>query len=358
MDKSIAQSLVPVETGHGFTGEQIEIIKNSVAKGVSDQELAYFLEVCRSTGLNPLHRQIYAIMRSGKMTIQTGIDGYRLLAHRSRRHVGTDDAVYDTETAAHPNKATVTVYKWVAGQRCAYTATARWKEYVQESSPMWNKMPYLMLAKVAESLALRKAFPAETSGLYTDEEMMQADRVDNSAPAQIAAPVITEVIEEAQTRLLEMTPEQIEDTIARAQATYPGNRTNALPEPTPIRKHKTERPEAPAKSIEQLEQELKARALGLGLTEEQYDKSREHHGTYAATEEALNVYEARQRHIQQAILTSDQRQKIRRMAAPLMLPDGELSEICAQHGNDFEQIMKDLGQLVDQAGVAASRRNH
>jgi phage recombination protein Bet len=185
-------------TPSSFTPQQIEIIKNSVAKGVSDQELDFFLEVCRSTGLNPLHRQIYAIMRSSKgkdgkysehMTIQTGIDGYRLLAHRSGRHAGTDDAIYDTETETHPNKATVTVYKMVRGVRCPFTATARWSEY-KHSSPMWSKMPYLMLAKVAEALALRKAFPAETSGLYTDEEMMQADNAPEPAPRQIAAPVL------------------------------------------------------------------------------------------------------------------------------------------------------------------------
>ena len=212
---STALAITAPRDAAGFTPEQIDIIKNSVAKGVSDQELAYFLEVCRSTGLNPLHRQIYAIVRSGKMTIQTGIDGYRLLASRSRRHAGTDDAVYDTEDQPHPSKATVTVYRLTGGQRCAYTATARWSEYNQENSQMWHKMPYLLLGKCAEALALRKAFPAETSGIYTDDEMMQADN-----PPPLPAPVtamtplpailppnavtqrmVAEVIEEAQTRL-------------------------------------------------------------------------------------------------------------------------------------------------------------
>lgn len=82
--------------------------------------------------------------------------------------------------SAHPNKATVTVYRMVSGTRVPFTASARWKEYAQtdkDGNPvaMWKKMPYLMLAKVAEALALRKAFPNDLSGLYTNEEMAQAD---------------------------------------------------------------------------------------------------------------------------------------------------------------------------------------
>jgi hypothetical protein len=90
---------------------------------------------------------------------------------------------------AWPYKASVTVYKMVSGQRCAFSASALWDEYCQlakdgKPTVMWQKMPYLMLAKCAEALALRKAFPAELSGVYTHEEMMQADTEAKAVESQ------------------------------------------------------------------------------------------------------------------------------------------------------------------------------
>jgi len=176
---------------------KIALIKDTVAVGASDLELALFLEVCKATGLNPFQKQIYAIKRSGRMTIQTGIDGYRLIASRTGVHAGTEDAEFETGPDGRPTLARVTVLRFVQGQLARFTATARWSEYAQMTSSgapteMWRKMPHTMLAKCAEALALRKAFPAELSGVYTKEEMMQADaEVITPAPvqpAQLSAP--------------------------------------------------------------------------------------------------------------------------------------------------------------------------
>jgi phage recombination protein Bet len=155
---------------------KIELLSKTIANGAPPLELEMFIGVCNRTGLDPFAKQIYFIKRGDKWSTQTSIDGYRLIADRSGKYAGSDEVVY-IDDGKRPETATVTVYKMLSGQRCPFTATARWSEYYpgDKSGAMWNRMPYLMLGKCAESLALRKAFPAELSGLYTREEMMQAD---------------------------------------------------------------------------------------------------------------------------------------------------------------------------------------
>ncbi len=162
-----------------FTPDQVSLIKRTVANGTTDDELALFLYTAKRTGLDPLVRQIHAVKRGGKMAIQVGVDGFRLVAQRSNSHAGTDDAVFETGDDGVPVMASVTVYKIVQGTRVPFTATARWAEYFPGEAQgfMWKKMPFLMLSKCAECLALRKAFPAELSGVYSPEEMAQAGPV-------------------------------------------------------------------------------------------------------------------------------------------------------------------------------------
>lgn len=172
-----------------FDSGKIDLIRRTVAKDATADELALFLHQCRRTGLDPLARQIYFQKYNSKrhgpqMTIITGIDGYRLVADRTGRYAGNDDPVFDGRVKAKfyqddfeaPAKATVTVWKLVNGVRMPFSASAYWSEYFpgEPSGAMWRKMPHVMLAKCAEALALRKAFPADLSGVYTREEMDQA----------------------------------------------------------------------------------------------------------------------------------------------------------------------------------------
>lgn len=186
-----------------YTPEQIELIKNTVAKGSTNDELQLFMAVAKRSGLDPFTKQIHFVKRrtfnartrqyEDMVAIQTGIDGYRAIAERSGSLAGIDDAVYDSETEQHPNKASVTVYRFLGGERVPFTASARWTEYAQQGKDgytrTWKNMPYLMLAKCAEALALRKAFPNDLSGLYTNEEMAQAD----NEPVKIEAKPVAKV---------------------------------------------------------------------------------------------------------------------------------------------------------------------
>lgn len=182
-----AQEIAPT-----WTREQVELIKRTVANNATDDELNLFMYTAARTGLDPLLRQIHFVKRNtrdgGKATIQTGIDGYRLLADRTGKYAGNDDPVFDDEEK--PRKATVTVYKLVNGVRCPFTATARWDQYFPGDAQgfMWKKMPHLMLGKCAEALALRKAFPAELSGVYTHEEMEQAGPTDTRGFVDVQPP--------------------------------------------------------------------------------------------------------------------------------------------------------------------------
>ena len=141
-------------------------------------DISFFAQYCQRTKLAPLSRQIYAIpKREGSMQILLSIDGYRIIAQRTGEYEGSEtfwcgtDGVWTDVWLNNnpPSAAKVIVYR----KNCkrGVSAVALFKEYANLKSNTWQKMPALMLAKCAESLALRKAFPSDLSGLYTTDEM-------------------------------------------------------------------------------------------------------------------------------------------------------------------------------------------
>jgi phage recombination protein Bet len=168
-----------------FSAERIAIIKKSICPDLTDGEMALFIEVCKRTGLDPFRKQIYAIKRGGKVTHQTSIDGFRVLAQRSGKYAGQlgpfwcgPDGQWREVWLEKDPPAAAKVGVMRVGFVEPVWAVAKFSSYAADN--LWRKMPEVMIAKCAEALALRKAFPEDASGLYTAEEMAQAD---NTEPA-------------------------------------------------------------------------------------------------------------------------------------------------------------------------------
>lgn len=165
------------------------IIPNNCPKSMVDM----FFERCHSTGLKPLDKHLYIIPRKDnrtneiKYSFQTSIDGFRSIAENTGQYFGSSEPLFDgglteyelrAKNVTIPTTATITIEKIIDGKIGKFTATASWESYAVlyngKPSGMWQKFPFLMLAKCAEALALRKAFPMKLSGLYTTDEMQQA----------------------------------------------------------------------------------------------------------------------------------------------------------------------------------------
>jgi phage recombination protein Bet len=162
-------------SGLNFSAEKIQLLKDTVCKGASDSELELFLHVCKHTGLDPFMKQIYSIPRGGQRTIQTSIDGFRLIAERTGRYAPGKESTFVYDEKGSLISSTSWVKKMTAdGTWHEVAATAFMNEF-KGPSPFWTKLPHVMLAKCAEAAALRRAFPAELAGVYAQEEMEQAE---------------------------------------------------------------------------------------------------------------------------------------------------------------------------------------
>jgi phage recombination protein Bet len=171
-----------------WSPEQSQLISSTIAPNCTADELKLFAYACQRTGLDPFSKQIYAIKRGGKLTIQAGIDGLRSIAERSGQLDGSatewcgDDGVWsDVWLGSKPPAAAKTIiYRKGCGH--PFVGVARFQDY-NAGQGLWSKMPSAMLAKCSEALALRKAFPADMSGVYTVDEMEQAETVTVTATA-------------------------------------------------------------------------------------------------------------------------------------------------------------------------------
>ena len=199
-------ALARIAQATGYDTGKIELVKDTIARGASDDELMLFLHLAQRSGLDPFSRQIYLIERRANVNgewkttrqPQTGIDGLRLIADRTDRYAPGRQPSYTYDAAGGLVTATAYVKKFVRGEWHEIAATAHYDEYVQrkkdgQPNQMWAEKPHIMLAKCAEALALRRAFPAEMSGLYTADEIRSgADELPAAPPAN---PITGEIVD-------------------------------------------------------------------------------------------------------------------------------------------------------------------
>src|SRR4029453_10818223 len=117
-----------------ITPDQLELVRTALAKGATDDELKLFLFDCQRQGVHPLDKLIHFTKRSGRYTPITSIDFMRIRAAQTGECAGIDDAVFTGDPKTPAFTASVTVWRLVHEQRCAFTATARWSEYKPEQN--------------------------------------------------------------------------------------------------------------------------------------------------------------------------------------------------------------------------------
>lgn len=179
----------------GWTNEEVDLIRNTVAKGATQNEFMLFLYRCQKMGLDPLKPGLIHFVKYGNNpgTIIVGIDGFRSRAARTGKHKGTQRGVLRD---AKEN----CVGAWAEVYRSDWDKPAREEVSLKEYNAgraQWSKMPETMIKKVAECAALRLAFPDELGGVYAPEEMHQAEPDETTAvePAKPIAVVSSESTE-------------------------------------------------------------------------------------------------------------------------------------------------------------------
>jgi phage recombination protein Bet len=153
--------------------EQIQLIKDVVAKNATDDELKLFLYRCKNLGLDPLKPGQIHFIKYGNSpgTIVVGIEGFRSRASTTGKLTGIKRGILRDD-------------KGKCTGAWAEVFRSDWKEPAHEEVSLseyntgksnWARMPETMIKKVAEAAALRMAFPDQLGGVYTNEEMDQAN---------------------------------------------------------------------------------------------------------------------------------------------------------------------------------------
>lgn len=170
-----------------YTQDQVDLIKRMYAKDATNDELAAFVYASKRMNLDIIARQIHFTKRQGKPVFIVAIDGYRLNAERTGQYAPSREPSFTYDANGKVVSATAYVKKFIGGEWHEVAATAFMEEYKpsdDSSGFMWKKMPHNQLAKCAEALALRRAFPKDLGDTITEDEAAQTREPEARKPIE------------------------------------------------------------------------------------------------------------------------------------------------------------------------------
>ncbi|MCI1437097.1 MAG: phage recombination protein Bet [Acetobacter indonesiensis] len=172
--------------------ELIHILKDSLYPGAADDSVRMVIGYCRAASLDVMKKPVHIVpMWDNKAKIMRdvvmpGIALYRIEASRTGEYIGKSEPEFGPLITMElggvrvrfPEWCRMTVRRLVHGRECEFTAKEYWlenyataKKDTDAPNTMWKKRAFGQLAKCAEAQALRMAFPEQTGGTNTDDEM-------------------------------------------------------------------------------------------------------------------------------------------------------------------------------------------
>lgn len=222
-------------------------LQNSVFPGAKDESILLAVDYCKARKLDILKKPCHIVHMQVTLSGQRDSNGYdkkiwrdvimpgiyeqRITAFRTGQMAGQDEPVFGNTVAFKgidvPEWCRVTVYRFINGERCAFSHTEYFSEACSttregELNSVWKKRPRGQLAKCAEAGALRKAFPDELGGVITADEVNEEPiNQHNNVTSDNGSTVI-------ETQAVELiTPEQIEQITQLVEVTQ-SNMTQLL----------------------------------------------------------------------------------------------------------------------------------
>lgn len=188
----VSNNALALGSQFGYTPEYVGLIKNTIAKEATDDELQMFLAVCHNAKLNPMNKEIYFWKQQGKVIIHTGIQGLRIAAERTGRYAPGKPVKREYDDNGKIVSSTAYVQKLVAGTWFEVEETALWSEWSRDTQQWKGQYGKHQLDITAERHALRKAFP-QLAGIDSSETM-------DGSPDGYASAAVAETPEQLQRR--------------------------------------------------------------------------------------------------------------------------------------------------------------